>query len=97
MAKGFSVFKSQKLLKVSLEHDGKQVQSVRIHGDFFLYPEDAIGRLEAVLEGVSLDREKLESAISAFLSENGAEAFGFNAQDLASAILEAAKNEVKPA
>ncbi|MBI5225956.1 hypothetical protein HY994_01810 [Candidatus Micrarchaeota archaeon] len=93
--KGFALFKSQKMLKISLEHDGAQVQSVKIHGDFFLYPEGAILTLETALQGVSLDKEKLETAISSNLARNGAEAFGFNAPDLADAILLASKNEVK--
>ncbi len=94
---GYAVFKSQKLLKISLEHDGSRVQSVTIHGDFFLYPEDAISSLESALQGVALEKEKLENAISTALSQTGAEAFGFNAPDLASAILQAAQSEVKPA
>ncbi len=94
---GYAVFKSQKLLKVSLEHDGNHVQSVKIHGDFFLYPEDAISNLESSLRGVALQKEALESAIAAALSKSGAEAFGFNAPDLASAILQASANPVEGA
>jgi len=46
---------------------------------------------------VALEKEKLENAISTALSQSGAEAFGFNAPDLALAILQAAQSEVKPA
>ncbi len=95
---GYAVFKSQKLLKVSLEHDGLRIGSVKIHGDFFLYPEDAIVQLEQSLQNVPLEKEKLENAISSSLSQSGAEAFGFNPPDLAQAILQAAQPvEVKPA
>lgn len=95
--KGFAVFKSQKLLKVSLEHDGGRIQSVRIHGDFFLYPEDSIAALESALSGVALERTALEAAISSSLEQSGAEAFGFNTPDLASAILQAAELLPPPA
>lgn len=90
--KGFAVFKSKKLLKVSLEHEGSRVVSITVHGDFFLYPEEKIGQLEDALKGVLLERATLESAIGGFLK--GAEAFGFDAPDLATAILMAAgKNQ----
>ncbi len=92
--KGSSVFKSQKLLKVSLEHDGDRLQSVAIHGDFFLYPEDAISDLENRLQGLPLERASLEATISAFAAT--VQVFGFNAPDLASAILIAAGKETKP-
>ena len=85
---GFSVFKSQKLLKVSVEYDGLCLQSVRIHGDFFLYPEEAISELEAALQGTALARTALEEKIASFCSR--AQVFGFTAPDLATAILKAA-------
>jgi len=92
---GSSVFKSQKLLKVSVQHDGELLRSVSIHGDFFLYPEDAIGELEKSLRGIALERPALEAVVAAFSSK--AQVFGFNAPDLASAILIAAGKEQKPA
>ncbi|MBI2445804.1 hypothetical protein HYV43_05430 [Candidatus Micrarchaeota archaeon] len=92
--KGSSVFKSQKLLKVSVEHDGDCLQSVTIHGDFFLYPEDAIVELESGLQGVALERGALEGYIAAFSAR--VQVFGFSASDLTSAILMAAGKEPKP-
>ncbi len=86
--KGSAVFKSKKLLKVAVEHDGSLVVSIRIHGDFFLYPEEKIAELESALQGAPLEKNGLEARITGFLK--GAEAFGFDAPDLAAAILQAA-------
>ncbi len=91
--KGFAIYKAKKLLKVSLEHDGSKIQSVKIHGDFFLYPEEKIGELENALEGTPIQKEAIEAKVGAFLQE--AEAFGFEPADIAAAILQAAGGEKK--
>jgi hypothetical protein len=43
MKRAYNVFKSDKLIRISLEYDEQKkiIHSITISGDFFLYPEDA--------------------------------------------------------
>lgn len=74
-------------MKVSVEHDGERVLSVKIHGDFFLHPEEKVSELEKALEGVPLEEEALKQKIGSFLQD--VQVFGFEAEDLAKAVMQA--------
>jgi lipoate-protein ligase A len=89
MAGGKSVFKVQggKLLKISLEHSGGRIESVKIAGDFFLHPEEAVGLIENGLEGSALDEIPLKGKIEAIVKKNSLQLFGFAPADLAAAIM----------
>ncbi|MCX6798878.1 MAG: hypothetical protein NTW59_02150 [Candidatus Diapherotrites archaeon] len=93
MASGKSVFKVEggKLLKISLEHSGCAISSVKIAGDFFLHPEEAVGLIEEGLEGTPLDENTLKNKIEAIVKENSLQLFGFAPADLARAIMMAVK------
>lgn len=93
--KGYSIFKAKKLIKISLEHDGKRVQSIKIHGDFFFYPEEKLSDLEKNLEGTELTAVALSARIRGFLL-GGASAFGFDENELSTAILQAAQEGSVP-
>jgi len=79
--------KSEKLIKVLLRYDEqkKTIQSITIRGDFFLYPEDALEKLESSLVGVRLERSVLNKRVQEILQ--GAEPFGFTAESMTEAIL----------
>lgn len=64
--------------------DGK-VTDVRITGDFFLHPEDALHGLEAALKGIPLSTGEAEVAhlISSFLKAANATLIGATAEDFA--------------
>jgi lipoate---protein ligase len=53
---GKSAIKSPvgKLLKASVSFEGDVILSVKLSGDFFIHPEDAIERLEEALVGVKV-------------------------------------------
>ncbi|MGI0072905.1 MAG: lipoate protein ligase C-terminal domain-containing protein [Nitrosotalea sp.] len=80
-------FKSEKLIRVLLEYDEqkKTIHSITISGDFFLYPEDALEKLESSLVGVKLERSVINKQIQDILHD--AEAFGFTAESMTEAIL----------
>jgi len=80
-------FKSKKLIQVQLSFDDKnnEIHSVRITGDFFLYPEDSLEQLETSLVGVKLDRNILKKKIEELLADS--QTFGFDSESLAEAIL----------
>jgi hypothetical protein len=69
---GHAEFKAPKgVIKVELELAGDSISHISITGDFFMYPEDALERLERALVGVKLDRESLLVAVRRFYSSTG--------------------------
>jgi lipoate-protein ligase A len=60
---------------------------IRITGDFFLYPHEALEELEKALSGIPLDRLALEDAATTVLGRPGVEPMGFGPSDVVNAIL----------
>lgn len=89
--KGISLYKVEggKMLRLSLEHDGKRVCSVKIAGDFFMHPEESISLLEHGLKGTPLDESSLQERASSIVRENSIQLFGFAPADLAKAVMRA--------
>ena len=86
MIKANNIYKSKKLIKISLEYaDSKIISSIRITGDFFLYPEETLDQIEASLIGTKMDRNSIKETIEKCLSYS--EAFGFNSESLTDAIV----------
>jgi len=74
-----------KLLRAAVRYDGGDIESVRLSGDFFMYPEDGLERLEAALSGIG--EEMLPKAIEEGLS--GCRLFGIDAPSIEAVIREA--------
>lgn len=93
MKKAHNIYKSKKLIKVSLEYDedSKIINSITITGDFFLYPEETLNELEVNLIGTKLGKDEIKQKIEKCL--NGSEAFGFDSESLTDAILGCLKEE----
>jgi lipoate---protein ligase len=93
MKKAHNIYKSKKLIKVSLEYDedSKIINSITITGDFFLYPEETLDELEVSLIGTKLGKDDIKQKIEKCL--NGSEAFGFDSESLTDAILGCLKKE----
>ena len=86
MIKAHNIYKSKKLIKISLEYtDSKIISSIRITGDFFLYPEETLDQIEASLIGTKMDRNSIKETIEKCLSYS--EAFGFDSESLTAAIV----------
>lgn len=67
-------------------HDNiRTISSIRITGDFFLYPEDSLEDIEKQLKGTRLEKTKLKEKIKDCL--NNSEAFGFDSESMSEAIL----------
>lgn len=77
-----------KLVRVHATYDDR-IESVRITGDFFLEPPEALADLEAALEGHPVDASEgdLQEAVEGV----NAELIGFDAGDLAAATVEAVR------
>lgn len=96
MRTAFNIYKTKKLIKVFLKYkDDKEgnriISSVRITGDFFLYPEESLENLEVQLKGTRLDKDNLKKKIDKCL--NNSEAFGFDSKSLSDAILGCLHNQ----
>ena len=76
-----------KLLKVVVEHDNHLMHTMRITGDFFMHPEEAIEALEKELEMCPLDKKEIEKRITQFVTKKKVTLFGVNASAIAEAIL----------
>jgi hypothetical protein len=87
MKRTHNIYKSEKLIRVSLEYDETEntINWITIAGDFFLYPEEALETLEADLTGKKLERETLKQEIDNCLKNS--EAYGFDSTSLTEAIL----------
>ncbi|MEM4389099.1 MAG: lipoate protein ligase C-terminal domain-containing protein [Candidatus Micrarchaeia archaeon] len=90
MKMGKAVFKAGKLLKVFVEFD-ELIHRIKITGDFFFYPEEAIAELERALEGTPVNEEEIRRRVEAFLQRPGIEAYGFDAAQLTQAIMAACR------
>jgi lipoate-protein ligase A len=80
-----------KLVKARVETAAGSIARVKITGDFFLHPEDAIGDIEAALVGISLDEAVIAATVSGVLSSRNAQLIGAAPADFARVILEASK------
>jgi asparagine synthetase A len=87
MKRAHNVYKSQKLIRIMLEYDEIEntINWIRIAGDFFVYPEEALESLEASLIGIKLQEETLKQEIDNCLKNS--EAYGFDSASLTDAIL----------
>jgi lipoate---protein ligase len=93
MKKAHNIYKSKKLIKVSLEYDeiSNIINSITITGDFFLYPEETLDKLEVSLIGTKVEKDDIKRMIEKCL--NNSEAFGFDSESLTDAILGCLKEE----
>jgi Bacterial lipoate protein ligase C-terminus len=82
-----SVYKSGKLLKVNILYDEERnrIESIFISGDFFLYPEETLEKIEQNLSGVTAEEDIIRDKVIQSLA--GSQPFGFDANSLAIAIL----------
>jgi len=76
-----------KLIAVDFTVDGDALRNVQVHGDFFLYPEDALEDLSGALEGApaSLGEADLAARVASRLRP-GAELIGSSPEALALAV-----------
>jgi hypothetical protein len=81
------VYKSRKLLKIRLSYDESQnrIRSIFITGDFFLYPESALEKIEENLRSVTVTEDNILTSVTQSLE--GSQPFGFDAKSLTEAIV----------
>lgn len=66
----------------------ERITSVKITGDFFLHPEDAVLNIEKVFKGLDakFDEQKAADAIEGVLRKGNAELIGLSASDVVRAV-----------
>ncbi len=73
-----------KLLKVRVRSEGGVLEEVRITGDFFVSPEEAVDAIEGALRGVHVSR--IGEVVKREAGSQGAVFLGFSLQDLVEMI-----------
>jgi len=83
-----TITKLEKLLKIELKFQEKtrHIHSIKITGDFFVHPEEAIETLEASLVGIKLEKESLRNKISHILKD--CQMYGFDVDSLTDSIIQ---------
>ena len=78
-----------KLLKIFLEYNEKNsvIYTLKITGDFFAYPEEAIEIIENKLKDSYLKKEILLEKINSIIKENNFEFIGLDAEGLTEGIM----------
>ncbi len=84
--------KEGKVVKVEIEHD-ELIKRIKITGDFFLHPEDALEKIEESLPGLEkgANLETITSKIQKIVDASGAQMIGLSPESLASVIKETLK------
>jgi lipoate---protein ligase len=96
LKKSHCVYKSTKLIHVILEYTERtsqgctSINSIRITGDFFVYPEESLDKLEASLIGTKLEEYPVRQKVQQWL--RGSQVFGFDSESLTKAIMECLNN-----
>jgi len=78
-----------KLLKISIEYDEKDnvIRDIRITGDFFAYPEEAIELMETKLRNTLMERSQLQETIRSIITKYHIQFIGVDSEGLTQAIL----------
>lgn len=75
-----------KLVVVDLDVDAGRLRNVELSGDFFLFPEDALWRMTAALEGAPADMDQADLAGCVSQAAMGAELIGITPEGVAVAV-----------
>lgn len=79
--------KAGKLLRLRAEIQGEQIIDLRITGDLFVVPKEAVFMLEQQLVGSLLDEKELTGKISRFYEKNVLESPGVTVKDIIDAFM----------
>ena len=76
-----------KMLKVSVEFEGKRIEKVVIKGDFFIHPEESLDNLEMALKGMEYTRKGVGDAVTRFFAKKGLIAYGITPKAVTDAVM----------
>ena len=78
-----------KLIRIRLGEEQDQIRSIKITGDFFLVPEESLGKLETMLVDAPMREAELRVLVDRFFRATRAQAIGASTDDFVNAILSA--------
>jgi hypothetical protein len=73
-----------KLLRIKADIEDSVIQEITITGDFFIHPEEALLKIEKILQGKRV--ENIKEIMEEFMAENNVEIVGFTPKDLEEAL-----------
>ncbi|UCG69189.1 MAG: hypothetical protein JSV09_15630 [Thermoplasmata archaeon] len=76
-----------KLLKITVEFQGKRIERVMIKGDFFIHPEESLDELEIKLRGVAYERKVISDIVGEYFEKEGLIAFGITPKAVVDSIM----------
>jgi hypothetical protein len=79
--------KAGKLLRLRAEIQGERIIDLRITGDLFVVPKEAVFQLEQCIVGSLLDKKELTDKISRFYEKNVLESPGVTVKDYVDAFM----------
>ncbi len=80
--------KNGKLLEIRIEFENT-IESIRIFGDFFVYPAEGLDIIEKAIVGMPIDKTLLKKVIDECMEKNNIEVIGFDSDAITSFITEA--------
>ncbi|MCS7386754.1 MAG: lipoate--protein ligase family protein [archaeon GB-1867-005] len=89
-----AAYKAAKLIKVSIEVEAGRIKNIKFTGDFFIYPEEALGKLEEELKGAELNEYKLLQIVESFFIRENVTTPLIEARDFVKAIMKAVGREI---
>jgi len=80
-----------KLLKISVAFDipSGEIRELKIFGDFFMYPEDALEEMEDLLVGIKPEYDTIIEKIRKVINEKDVVMIGINEEDIVHTLLRA--------
>lgn len=72
--------KKGKLLRIEFERHDDVVKDIRITGDFFVYPENALEEMEELIKGQHVNN--IQKELETYMSENQVKLIGFEVKDV---------------
>ena len=80
------------LIEVELDLIDSRISTIRITGDFFVYPEEALDKIEEKLVGLALERKELYDKISEIYKNEEISTPGITIDDWVQVILKTSNN-----
>jgi len=78
-----------KLVRVRLTEEDGVIKTVQITGDFFLVPEESLGKIEEMLVDTPLKEREVRVLVDRFFRGTQAQGLGVSPDDLVNAMLSA--------
>ncbi|OIO58524.1 MAG: biotin--protein ligase [Alphaproteobacteria bacterium CG_4_10_14_0_2_um_filter_63_37] len=75
-----------KLFRVKLRLEGGRIARLRVEGDFFIHPEEALEAIEAVFLGGPATKRAVGEMLDSAVQSHPAQWFGITPDDLKAAI-----------